>query len=116
VVFTDRLGLFLTRAPFAAFATISSAAVTSLATVTAWLVTLFGALTTWLMFTRRVMGPLVSVNRGRMIVRMGRGSGLRVRFFAFSKAKHLFQAGFDAAEERGLFGGVVGASRRGHKQ
>jgi hypothetical protein len=51
-----------------------------------------------------------------MIVRVWHNCGLRFAFFAFTEAQHLFQTGFDAAEERFFFRGVFWASRRGHKR
>jgi hypothetical protein len=120
VVFTHGLELFFPWATFTAFSTIASTTVTTLATfsaVAAGFVALLGPVTTrFVLATMGIVRALVGMNGGRMIVGMRRGGWLRFVFFAFAEAKHLFQAGFDAAEERGLFRGVVGASRRGHKR
>jgi len=120
VVFTDGLGLFLPRSAVATVSTITATAWRAVATVTAGLVTALGAFrafaTGLVLITRLFVGPLVGMNRGRMVVSMRRGSGLGLGFFAFAKAKHLFQAGFEAAEDGGFFRGGFGASRRGHKR
>jgi hypothetical protein len=120
VVFTDGLGLFLPRTAVATVAAIASTTWRAVTTVTAGLVTALGAFMAFaaglVLATMLVVGPLVGMNGGRMIVSMRRGSGLGLGLFAFAKAKHLFQAGFEAAEERCFFRSVVGASQRGHKR
>jgi len=121
VVLTHGLRLVLTRAAVTAVSTVTSTAWRAVATFTAvaagFALTLFGSFAAGLVLAAvRVVGALVSVNRGRMVVRVDGSGGLQVGFFAFAEAQHLFQAGFDAAEERGFFRGVVGASRRGHKR
>jgi hypothetical protein len=120
VVFTDRLGLFLPRAAVTTVSTITSTAWRAVATITAGLVTALGAFRTFatglMVATMLVVGTLVGMNGGRMIVGVQRGGRLRFGFLAFAEAQHLFQAGFDAAKERGFFRGVVGASRRGHNR
>jgi len=61
-----------------------------------------------------IMGALVGVDR-RRVVRVV----FRVIFgylLLFASADDAFQAGFEAAEQRGFFRGVVGAAGGGHKR
>jgi hypothetical protein len=104
-------GTFVTTTAIAAFATIA-AAFTTLAT--GLLIALFRRMAVLLM-----SGPFVRVDGGIVMTEffLRRGFFLGQNgLFAFSEAQDALQTGFDAAEQRRFFRGVIGTVAGGHER